>query len=333
MEPINRKALKENAKIALKHNFWMIMLVVFVGAFLGTNWNGLTAGSGVGNGISRGFNTYLNIQTDLSSMQGTNITPRSMDEVYDAIEDVINGNFPELDFHFDYDESESSEDNFERFIEEFVNSVDMDKLVGTLLVFFGVFLLILLLIWVIATCVQFAVGSFVSAPIGVGFRRFFMKNRKQEGKFMDLFSVFSKGNYMKVVKTMFATNIRIWAWSLLFYFPGVVKLYQYYFVPYIMSENPNISPERARELSRQLTDGHKWQIFVLELSFLGWFMVFVLEEILLALISCGLLAIPGALLSLPLSGYIWTTYAELYEERREYALMTGMATKEELCGF
>lgn len=35
MEPINRKVLKENAKIALKNNFWMVMLITFVGSLLG----------------------------------------------------------------------------------------------------------------------------------------------------------------------------------------------------------------------------------------------------------------------------------------------------------
>ena len=62
-------------------------------------------------------------------------------------------------------------------------------------------------------------------------------------------------------------------------------------------------------------------------------MLFVLEEIVLALISCGLLAIPGVLLIYPLVAYKNATYAELYEERREYMLMNGMAREDELIGF
>ena len=62
-------------------------------------------------------------------------------------------------------------------------------------------------------------------------------------------------------------------------------------------------------------------------------MLYVLTETILALVSCGILAIPGALLILPLIAYQQATYAELYEERREYMLMTGMVREDELVGF
>ena len=87
------------------------------------------------------------------------------------------------------------------------------------------------------------------------------------------------------------------------------------------------------EISKEMTDGHKWQMFVLDLSFIGWVLVFILEELVLALISCGILAIPGVLLIYPLVGYEQVTWAELYAERREYMLMTGSVSPEELNGF
>lgn len=327
MEPINRKVLKENAKIALKNNFWMVMLVSFVGGLLGAGWNGLSSGSGY-NGFVRGFTNGF------SSRMNTSSEDESVKLMLEGIADALDENIPGTDIYFDYDDNASLDDNISDFVHELEGSVHLtDEFVGTVLIVIGIILLIILLIYIVSVCIQFAIGSFLNAPITVGYYRYFMRNRKQEANFMDLFAVFSKGNYMKVVKVMFATNIRIWAWSLLFYFPGVVKSYQYYFVPYIMAENTNISKERAREISRKMTDGHKWQIFVLGLSFLGWAMLFVLEELILGLISCGLLAIPGVLLIYPLVGYKMATCAELYEERREYALMSGMATKEELIGF
>ncbi|MDE5777782.1 MAG: DUF975 family protein [Lachnospiraceae bacterium] len=327
MEPINRKVLKENAKIALKNNFWMVMLITFVGSLLGVGWNGLSSGSGF-NGFVRGFSNGF------SSRMNTSSEDESVKLMLEGIADALDENIPGADIYFDYDDNASLDENMSDFLHELEGSVHLtDEFVGTVLIVIGIILLIILLIYILSVCIQFAIGSFVNAPITVGYYRYFMKNRKQQANFMDLFAVFSKGNYMKVVKVMFATNIRIWAWSLLFYFPGLVKAYQYYFVPYIMAENTNISKERAREISRKMTDGHKWQIFVLQLSFLGWAMLFVLEEIFLGLISCGLLAIPGVLLIYPLVGYQMATYAELYEERREYALMTGIATEKELIGF
>lgn len=323
MEPINRKLLKENGKKALKRNFWVIMLVCFCANFLGAEFNGLNAGSNTGSSISNNISSQLMGST--SSMSASN----DIDFFSD-----FNGRT------FDKDDLEEElEDALDEIEDEFTDALhgirgfdEMGKvqLVCTVI---AIVCIVFLLVYLLIMTIAFLIGSFLGAPIGVGYRRFFMLNRLGKGSFTDLFAAFGSGRYMKIVKTMFKTNIEMFLWRLLFYFPGVVKAYQYYFVGFIMAENPNIDPKRAKELSKQMSDGHKWQIFVLELSFIGWAMVFSLEIIFLAVISCGLLAIPGVLLIYPLVGYEMSTFAELYEERREYALMTGMAGKEELVGF
>lgn len=339
MEPINRQLLKTNAKEVLKHNFWMVMLMVLVGSLLGAGWNGLQTGKGsinigsygrtYGNSSTYNYNgsTYSNIDSD-------NADAVAAEALLEAVESMIN-TVTDKDFDYQYNASQSVDDNMDAFYAAFLNYFDMteEEFFQKIMIGIGIFLLFCVVVGILATCIQFAIGSFLYAPIGVGYRRYFMKNRKQEAVFTDLFSSFNKENYMRIVKTMFSTNIRIFGWSLLFYFPGVVKLYQYYFVNWIMAENPTISKERAREISKTMTDGHKWQIFVLELSFIGWYMVFILEEIVLGLISCGILMLPGMLLVLPLNGYRQVTIAELYAERREWMLMTGNATNEELKGF
>ena len=52
-----------------------------------------------------------------------------------------------------------------------------------------------------------------------------------------------------------------------------VKHYSYYLVPYIAAENPDMTAREAITLSRKMMQGHKWQCFVFELSFLGWEML------------------------------------------------------------
>jgi len=196
-----------------------------------------------------------------------------------------------------------------------------------------VLLVIIFIIDVIIVCIQFLIGSFLNAPIGVGVNYFFMKNRQAQGKFVDMFSAFFKGRYMKTVKTMFIANIQMYAWSLLFVIPGWIKYYQLYFVSYIMAENPDITPARAREISKQMTQGHKWQIFVLELSFIGWMLLALMLMIVISVMSCFILLLPSVLVLYPVVAYQYATFAELYAERREYALMTGIATSQELSGF
>ena len=339
---MNRKLLKENAKVALKHNFWMIMIIALVGTALGANWNGLQAGSS--NSYNFSYNMGSNLGSDIgegissdlgSELSGQALTSGLMVRQYlKIIVDTFN-KYTNGDLDYDYNEALSDEDNLKAFGDAIVNEMKehAEDIIQVVCYAIAFILIICLIVWLLSVTISFLIGSFLNAPIAVGYRRYFMRNRKREAKFSDLFAVFRSGVYMKTVKTMFLTNIKIWAWSLLFYFPGLVKLYQYYFVGYIMAENPNISPERAREISKKMTDGYKWSIFVLELSFLGWICVFALEYLVLSLFSCGLLAIPGVLLIYPLVGYQMTTYAELYAERREYALMTGIARADELIGF
>lgn len=333
MEPINRKLLKANAKEALKHNFWMIMLVVLVGSLLSADWSGLHAASG-GTGFVSGYNYESSLDMDDHAMGNHRseavVGRRLIGQLEELIDDIF-----DVDVDYIYDDFKSVDDNMDAFGEEVKRSLSVagTEVVSRIFIIVGILLLVIVVIWIMATVVSFAIGTFAYAPIGVGYRRYFMRNRHRDSEFMDIFSSFKKGRYMNIVKSMFSTNIRIWGWSLLFFFPGLVKYYQYYFVSWIMSENPDISPKRARELSRTMTQGHKWQIFVLEISFYGWYLVFALEEILLAIFSCGLLAIPGMLLVLPLNGYIETTKAELYAERREWMLANGNASQGELKGF
>lgn len=159
---------------------------------------------------------------------------------------------------------------------------------------------------------------FVANPIGVGGVRYFMEARGGNAPFGSLFSVFGKPGYGSVVKTSFFQGLYIFLWSLLLVVPGIIKTYEYYFVPYILAERPDMDTKRALELSRQMTNGEKWNIFVLQLSFLGW--------ILLGTLACGV----GVLFVAP---YIQATNAELYTAMRTKILSEGKTDEQELPGF
>lgn len=320
MEPINRKLLKENAKKALKRNFWLIMLVCICATFLDASFNGLNAGSGSYAGSVNKVVTRLGGGVDVAS-------GHSFSDFYDYgldESDIAD----EIKYDWEY-----ALDNLEDKLQDSFGFMQGMDAVSLMLVLFAVVCVVVLVIYVISLVISFLIGSFLGAPISVGYQRFFMLNRLNRGKLSDLFAAFGKNRYMNIVKTMFRTNIEIFLWRLLFYFPGLVKTYEYFFVGYIMAENPNIDAKRAKQLSKEMSNGHKWQIFVLQLSFLGWTCVFALEFILLTVFSCGFLSIPAMLLIYPLVGYQAATYAELYEERREYALVTNMAGRDELIGF
>lgn len=95
----------------------------------------------------------------------------------------------------------------------------------------------------------------------------------------------------------------------------VMKSISYSMTPYILADNPNIGYARALKLSIQMTYGHKWDIFVLHLSFLGW-----------VLLSVFTLFI-GTLFLMP---YILATNCELYMKLRDNAIRSGLCAPEEL---
>ena len=83
----------------------------------------------------------------------------------------------------------------------------------------------------------------------------------------------------------------------LFIVPVVNKAYEYHMIPYLLAENPNLSASEAFSLTKQTTTGQKADLFVLDLSLLGW--------IILGALCCGI----GLLFVQP---YPEATKAEVY---------------------
>lgn len=111
---------------------------------------------------------------------------------------------------------------------------------------------------------------FVGNVIVVGKSRYFIKNHDENPELGEIFSGF-KGNYLNVVKIMFLKELKILLWLFLFIVPGFIKAYEYSMIPYLLAENPNLSADEAFSLSKQMTTGQKADLFVLDLSFIGWY--------------------------------------------------------------
>ena len=161
-----------------------------------------------------------------------------------------------------------------------------------------------------------AYAVFVVIPLTVGKSRFFLEHRARPSAISTIIRPFGPG-YLNVVKTMFLSGLFIFLWSLLLIIPGIVKAYQYAMVPYIMAENPDMEWRRALALSRRMTDGCKFDIFVLHLSFIGWSLL-------------GLLALGVGILFV--GPYIEATLADLYALLRQKALDSEAANGSELPG-
>ena len=111
-------------------------------------------------------------------------------------------------------------------------------------------------------------------------------------------------NYWHNVWVCFLMTLKVALWAVLFIIPGIYKALQYSMTPYIAVEHPELSAKEAIAMSRRMTKGHIWDLFLLGLSFIGW--------ILLGFFTLGI----GYYWLLP---YMYTTYAAFYGDlKAEY---------------
>lgn len=262
----DRKEIKAKGKAAYRANRLMciiaaLLLMIVSGAAFG----GASAGQSINN-INNANNTVTN----------------DYDDMYDDFDDI--GDYDDIDDMDDFD------------IEEFNDSIDQQvnpaipAALGIALL--GIFLLVL--------AIGMAVSAFLFNPLKVGLQKFFLDNANdpKTGLNKNNIGLAFSGNYMKVVGSMFSTEIFTVLWSILFIIPGIYKAYCWRMVPYIVSEDPTISGKEARARSTQMMEGSKWAAFVLDLSFFGW--------LFLGALTLGILNLVFT------NPYIYATDAELY---------------------
>ena len=123
------------------------------------------------------------------------------------------------------------------------------------------------LIGVIAllSLLQFIIGGTVQ----LGYAGYLLRqNRRQDPRFSDLFSEFYR--FGRGFAQKFLVGLYSVLWTLLFVIPGIIKSFSYAMTPFILADHPEMTANEAITASRKLMDGHKWELFVLSLTFIGW---------------------------------------------------------------
>ncbi|MDC7280052.1 MULTISPECIES: DUF975 family protein [Pseudobutyrivibrio] len=142
------------------------------------------------------------------------------------------------------------------------------------------------------------------------------------GDFGTFFEGFKNGLYLHVVGGMFLMSLFISLWSLIFVLPGTilavigftslmltgsgevmfiigailyiagivlafVKAYQYSMIPYLLIDKPEFTVSDCFNMTKKMTKGNKWNLFVLDLSFIGWILLSFLTVFILAIFYVG----------------------------------------------
>lgn len=326
--------LKENAKAALKNFYWPAFLVSLIFILLTGTGSSSSGGGSSDEFINEYYNNYSN-SSDSSYDYGDYSSDDDYDYSYDYDDDDIDSSF--------------SQDDYEQiFNDMFSGFSDM----------------------LIVMIVTLAYNIFFANPLTVGYNNFFLNARTGNAGVGELFSQFKHGHYMATVKNMFFLKLRLFLWSLLVLIPigiGIlifaksdsrdimgslvlsnliviplyiialipkwIKTYEYFLVPYITAENPNITPNRALEISSKTMKGEKMHCFGLQMSFIGWLILGGLAGSIFTAFLGVLLGSAATAAGMALIyPYLYATLAEFYCCMKEKAIATGISSRDELDG-
>lgn len=140
---------------------------------------------------------------------------------------------------------------------------------------------VLTLVYVVVSCAT-SIGyalTLLLLPMGVGFANTFLSNARGNTDFSlpRLFDYFK--DYARVLLTELLVVLYTLLWSMLLIIPGIIKSFSYAMVPFVLRDDPGIKYDAAITLSSNMMRGHKFDLFYLYLTFIGWF--------LLSILTCG----------------------------------------------
>ena len=143
-------------------------------------------------------------------------------------------------------------------------------------------------------------------PLTYGMNYLFLKvaRTKQTADLGDLFKGFTD-DFGGTLLIGLMSSIFTFLWMLLLIVPGIVKSYAYSMAYYIKADHPEYDWKACLDQSQAMMKGHKWEFFVLQLSFLGWIIVGSL------CLGIGMLWV---------SPYMETAKAEFYESIKSYVM-------------
>lgn len=156
----------------------------------------------------------------------------------------------------------------------------------------------------------------IAGPMLIGLNYFFLLSYRQESP--DIGVMFNNGfkNFGRNLGGYLWMVLFIYLWSLLFLIPGIIKAFSYAMTPYILADSQNVKAQEALKISMRMMNGHKLDLFVFYLSFLGWMLLSAFTFGLLQLFYVG--------------PYMSTALAGFYEELKTTSIANGVISESEL---
>lgn len=127
-----------------------------------------------------------------------------------------------------------------------------------------------ILLAIAVACISgIAFSILVSSVVHVGYARFNLN--LTAGGYPTVGTLFDGfRNWGAIVRATGLQSLVIFLKTLLFFIPGIMAMYDYAMVPYLLAENPFMGTRETLERSKAMMRGHRMELFLLELSFIGW---------------------------------------------------------------
>ena len=147
--------------------------------------------------------------------------------------------------------------------------------------------------------------NFMTWLLYAGFVVFVLRMiRQQRNSLWNLMDGFQ--NFLKIIGLNILTGIFVALWSLLFVIPGIIAAYRYRQALYLLLDHPEMGVLECIRESKRLMRGHKAELFILDLSFIGWALLSIIPFV--------------SVYTLP---YTESTYALYYSMLREQDAVPG----------
>ena len=294
----SRKELKKNGKENLKKHYLIFLLLCLIAAFIGSE-----------------FVNSLSITEIKIAVDNTQVLPNSFKRtVAGTVQKVenISSKLKNQKKLF-----ASTRGVFARVI----NAADSGSLYLTIVYgirsIAGTSSCVIVISIILSFLLYFLFWVLVVNTYRVILRRMFLEGRIYEKiSFKNCLFLLRTQKWHKASLTMLKTSIYeiLWTFTIV---GGVIKRYSYFLVPYIVAENPNIKSKDAINLSRTMMNGHKFECFILELSFIGWRI--------LSILTIGLSNIFFT------NAYFIATFCEYYTDLRKVSKEKNIFNSQLLC--
>lgn len=115
-------------------------------------------------------------------------------------------------------------------------------------------------------------------PMLVGYSYYLLDvaTNDNEGKNFELLVEPFKRSLITSIVANILIGIFVFLWALLLIIPGIIKSFAYSMTHFVIAENPDIDFMEAIKKSEELMKGHKFRLFKLQFSFIGWFFLGVI---------------------------------------------------------